>query len=365
MKHKNVGLKAAIRAAAPAPVAQQLADPEGVELLLKLQRDKRERENRSLPPPDRSGMIGELKLDLGDGHFIVTGWFDIDRERALAWLDYNKDNRKVNKAKVQSFARQILNDDYIVTHQGMAFNNAQPTPELIDGQHSLKAVVMTGKPIRRMVTFGLPKKIEGKSFNTMDVLDQGGRTVGDQLKIAHGIREPNTLRQICNALASLAYRKRARNLSVGQVMDVYKLFKADVDWVMAARSREKGLRQAGVLAGFAFAHAAMPAPVEKLFIELNSGSGLADEATFKKRLAAGTPQRPVEHLRQFLTGGVSEVFSKKFNSCLAEIAMQAIYGEQHKAKTKEIESSDVGLNWFSAKQKERIGKIAAMFNLEK
>lgn len=339
------------------PQLTHLADPDGVETLLRLRRQKSEREQKQQLPPSRDGMMGELKLDRGDGQFIITGWFDIDRDRALNWLDYNRENRKVNKGKVQSFARQILRGDFILTHQGIAFNDAH---DLIDGQHTLKSVVMTGKTIRRLVTFGLPKKIEGKKFNTMDVLDQGGRTVGDQLKIAHGIREPNTLRQICNSIASICYRKRARNLSVGQILDVYALFKADIDWMLAARSKDKGLKQAGIMAGFVFAHAATPAPVEKLLVELNSGSGLADAATFRKRQAAGTPQRPVEHLRHFLLGDAGSLLSKKFNACLAEVALQTIYAEQHKARTKEIESSDVGLNWFTARLKEPAGKVAAM-----
>lgn len=359
MKHNNEGRKAALRAAQPQEKTS-LHDPEGVEILLRLRREKTERENRPLPAPDRSKMMGELKLDLGDGKCIVTGWFDIDRELALAWLDYNKDNRKVKLGKVQSFARQLANGDYVLTHQGIAFNDAN---ELIDGQHSLKAVVMTGITMRRMVTFGIPKKIAGKSFNTMDVLDQGGRTVGDQLKIQHGVKDPNTVRQICNAIASLCNRRRARNLSVGQIMNVYNLFRADVDWVIANRSKVPGLRQMGILAGFTFAHAALPAPVEKLFTSLNTGEGLVDAEAFKKIKAAGKEARPLEHLRYFLTGGVGNLLGKKLNSCLAEVSLQTIYAEQHKARTKEIESSDVGVNWFAAKQKERVDKIAAMFKL--
>ena len=366
MRHSNIGKKSAARAAQAQPIqpatTRAMEDPEGVEILLRLRRDKLEREQHQQLPPDRAGMMGELKLELPSGGMNTTGWFDITPALAIAWLDYNQENRKVNKAKVKSFARQIMNGDYLLTHQGMAFNDVN---ELIDGQHSLKAVILTGRTIRRMVSFGIPKKIEGKQFTTMDVLDQGGRTVGDQLKIQHGIQEPNALRQICNAIASLCHRTRARNLSVGQVMEVYKLFKTDIDWVMAARSRTKGLRQAGVLAAFAFAHSALPVAAEKLFIELNSGSGLADAATFKKRLSSGMDQRPLEHLHHFLTGAVSDLFSKKLNGVLAEITLQTIYGEQHKARVKQIESSPVGFNWFAAKLKEPVGKVARMFALEK
>jgi hydrogenase maturation factor len=341
-------------------MSKQYNDPEGVEILLRLRRQKQVREEQEQAVPDRTGMQGELKLDLGNGSIVVTGWFEITPDRALSWLDFNRDNRKVNKGKVQSLARQILTGDYVITHQGMAFDSRN---NLIDGQHTLKAVIMTGRTIRRMVTFGIPDKMDGKHFNTMDVLDQGGRTVGDQLRIAHGIHEPTAVRQICNSLATLCYGKRARNLSVGQVLQVYHLFKESVDYVIAARSKQKGLRSAGVLAGFAFARSAMPAPVEKLFVELNSGAGMMDAAELKKRKESGKDARPLEHLHHFLTGQVSLLFNKKLNNCLAEVTVQAIYAEQRKARIKELEYADVGVKWFAARQKERVEKVATMLRL--
>ena len=381
MKHKNVGLKAKLREQTPpaevrearAETAQrtvpttkpELENPEEVELLLKMRRQKFQDEAVKLPPPRRDGMMGELRL--GD---IITGWFDITPELAMSWLDYNLHNRKVNRNKVASFARQILTGDFIYTHQGIAFNRED---ELIDGQHTLKAIILTGKTVRRMVTFGLPKKPEGKNYTTMDVIDVGGRSVADQLKISHGITESGPKKQICIALAALCYGARTRALSVGQVLPVLAAFETSIEFVLNHRAKEKGLRQIGVLAGYVFAHAATTLQdkgsvqhrVEQLFAELNTGAGLVDAATFKKNQAAGKPMRPVEHLHYFLTSPENVFFNKSMNRCIAEVTLQVIYSELHKATTKELVQAEVGVKWFAAKQKARVEKIAAMFQLPK
>lgn len=365
MKHKNIGLKAAQRAAAPA-AKNELKNPEGVEILLAKRRQKFADEKIVIPPPDRSDMFGELKHPTILS--IVTGWFEVTPLRAQTWLDHNIHNRNVNKGKVVSFARQIVNGDYVDTHQGVAFNEAG---DLIDGQHFLKAVVMTNLTVRRMVTFGLPNKPSGKNFTTMDVVDTGGRSVADQLKISHGITESGPKKQICIALATLCYGARTRNLSVGQTLDVLKAFEFSVEFFIRNRAKEAGLRQIGVLAGFAFAHAATSLSdkgsvqhrVEQLFRELNTGEGLINETAFQKNQKDGRAMRPIEHLRYFLTGAESVFFNKSMNRCIAEVTLQAIYAEIQKVRTTELEQAEVGLKWFAAKQKDRVDKIAEMFRL--
>lgn len=338
-------------------------NPEFVERMLKMRREKLGA--GKLPPPGRTGMAGELNHPTLPG--VTTGWFEITETRALVWLDYNVHNRALNKRKIAGFARQHANGDFVATHQGIAFNDAN---ELIDGQHTLKMVLLTGKPVMRMVTFGLPKKPEGKQFNTMDVIDSGGRNVSDQLKISHNISDPGLKKQICAALASLCVGKRARNLSMAEILKVLEAFKSSIEFVVANRSRQMGLKQAGVLSGFAFAHAAFtggknvePAFIEQLFKALNTGAGLDDAATYQKNHAAGREARPIEHLRGFLTAENAALlkWDKKMNRCIAEVTLQALYAECQRARTKELENSDIGAKWFAAKQKERVAKIAALF----
>lgn len=330
-----------------------MKNPEDVERILAMRREK-------LPvkkaPPARAGMVGELKHPRIAG--LVSGWFEIGEERALHWLDYNVCNRKLNNKKVVSFARQHAQGDFVATHQGIAFNDAD---ELVDGQHTLKMIVMTGQPLLRMVTFGLPKRV--KNFNTMDVIDAGGRSVADQLAISHGIKDSGVKKQICAALASLCFGSRVRLPSVGQTLAVLEAFKASVEFVVEKRSREKGLKQAGVLAGFAFAHAALGKPIEDLFNTLNTGHGLMDFKTYQVRRQKNAEARPIEHLRHFLTGPESALFSVSMNREIAAVVLQALYAECHKARTKELEQSPIGTKWFANKQKATVEKVAAIFKV--
>ncbi len=329
-----------------------LTNPEHVEKLLALRRTRMN--STKLPPPDRTGMCGELKHPTLPG--VVTGWFTISVAKAMSWLDYNLHNRKMSKAKVAAFARQHYHGEFVTTHQGIAFSDAD---ELIDGQHTLKMIILTESPLTRMVTFGLPKKV--KNFHTMDVIDVGGRSVADQLKISHGITESGPKKQICMAIVGLCHGARTRNLQVGETLTVLAEFNGSVDFVLTNRSKQTGLRQAGVLAGFAFAHAALGAPVEKLFHELNSGDGLVDGEGYLKLRKSAKPVRPIEHLRHFLTSPESALFSKSMNRAIAEVTLQVIYGEAHKVKTQALEQSAVGTKWFAAKQKARVEKIAGLF----
>jgi hypothetical protein len=329
-----------------------LKNPDDVERLLEVRRLKMNA--TKLPPPDRAGMSGTLQHPQFPG--IVSGWFTISVAKAIAWLDHNNHNRKLSKHKVSSFARQHANGEFVATHQGIAFNDAD---ELIDGQHTLKMIIATGQPLTRMVTFGLPKKV--KNFHTMDVIDVGGRSVSDQLKISHGITESGPKKQICIALASICHGARTRNLQVGETLRVLNEFKASIEFVLEQRSKLAGLRQAGVLAGFAFAHATLGVKVEKWFEELNSGKGLLGNEDYLKLRKGRKPARPLDHLRQFLTSPESALFSKAMNRAIAEVTLQAIYGEAHNVKTQALEQAAVGTKWFANKQRERVERIAALF----
>ena len=373
MKHSNTGSKARLRAqgakttaavpaVAPAPAtAQKFENPQGVEILLAKRRKKMADEAVVLPPPDRTGMFGELRHPTIST--IITGWIEITEAKAIDWLDHNKDNRKLNEKKVQGLARQHSNGDFVTTHQGIAFDDQD---NLIDGQHTLKMVLLTGKPVMRMVTFGLPKKPAGKNFTTMDVIDAGARSVADQLMVSHGITESGPKKQICMALASICYGMRTRNLSEGQVLDVLKEFEPGIEFVIANRAKQPGLRQVGVLAGFAFALSAGSAHsgfIKTLFAQLNRGDGQNTLQEYEKLRNAQKPLRPIEHLRHFLTGPESALFSKSMNRCIADVTLQVIYAEVHKAKTTELEQSDIGLKWFAEKQKTSVDKIARLFRL--
>lgn len=279
---------------------------------------------------------------------IRSQWMDVTPEMATRWLKNNFGNRPVKEDVIRAYARDMINKAWVATHQGLAFNDEDA---LIDGQHRLKAIVLSGVTVRMMVTFGLPSKIDGSEMTVMDCVDRGRtRSVADQLTIQHGFKYGSLTASICAALASLCCGERTRRLSVGQTLEVYRAFEKSVRLVIDGRSKLPGLKTAGVLAGFAFAHATLGKPLEKLFERVNTGEGLEDNPT-------------LQLLRKFLTSDEAKLFSRSLDRGLSELTLQALWLEHENRRVAKLELAQEGADWFRLQQSERVGKIAAIFKL--
>lgn len=89
----------------------------------------------------------------------------ISPELAKEMLAKNmKNNRRLNHEAVRRYARIMKAGGWILSHQGIAFNDKG---ELIDGQHRLEAIVMANVPVTTMVTYDVCQT-EGEAF-TIDV----------------------------------------------------------------------------------------------------------------------------------------------------------------------------------------------------
>lgn len=89
----------------------------------------------------------------------------ITPKRAAEMLEANTSNRPLSKATVRSFAEAMRRGDWLVTHQGIAFDKAGV---LVDGQHRLAAIVEADLPVEVTVFTDVES-------NTFDVLDTGKR----------------------------------------------------------------------------------------------------------------------------------------------------------------------------------------------
>jgi len=78
-------------------------------------------------------------------------------------LEKNIANRPIRWSHVEKIAKEMLDGEWQVTHQGIAFNESG---FLIDGQHRLNAVILSGKPVTMAVT----RDCEARAF---DVIDRG------------------------------------------------------------------------------------------------------------------------------------------------------------------------------------------------
>jgi len=82
---------------------------------------------------------------------------------ASSYLELNHNNRPLRKTHIRSLAFDMINGDWQVTHQGIAFDT---NGTLIDGQHRLHAIIEAGVPIKMLVTTGC-------SASSFSILDRG------------------------------------------------------------------------------------------------------------------------------------------------------------------------------------------------
>jgi hypothetical protein len=98
----------------------------------------------------------------------------ITPKRAEEMLAANTANRPLSRQLVRSFADAMRRGDWVVTHQGIAFDT---NGVLVDGQHRLAAVIESEMPVEFTVFTDVPS-------DTFDVLDTGRkRNAADALAI--------------------------------------------------------------------------------------------------------------------------------------------------------------------------------------
>lgn len=283
----------------------------------------------------------------------TSQWMDVTPALAAQWLENNFRNRPISDDVVDAYARDMLAGQWVATHQGIAFNDKD---ELIDGQHRLQAILKANVTVRMMVTFGLPSEIAGKQMTTMDCVDRGRtRSVSDQLKIQHGMKDGAFIAALCAQLATICSCERTRRLSVGQTLEVYHAFEPSVKWMIANRPREIGVRSTGVLAAFVFARAGS-----------GTGAKSAEITAMFERLVAGEKLKPTSalgRLREFLTSDEVRLLTRGTDRALAELVLEAIRLELAGKPVAKLELGLGGVTHFRALQKERVAKIAAFFKL--
>lgn len=295
-------------------------------------------------PIDKDGLevagLGGVRVQ-----FMLVG-----PEQAKAWLKHNFGNRPVSDDVVDAYARDMVAGQFITTHQGVAFNDRD---DLIDGQHRLRAIVKSGCTVRLMVTFGLPSAAPGRKMTTMDAVDRGRtRSVADQLKIQHGLKDGALIAMVTRGLASICSSERTRRLSVGQTLDIYHAYEGSMRWILANRSKLPGFKTAGVLAAFTFAHAG-DAPnrsrIERWFVDLNKDRAVGSE--------------PLGKLHAFLSSDEAALLMRGTDRGLAELVLQTLWCQLTGRPASEVAVLTHGAQHFRSLQPDRVEMVAKMFRL--
>lgn len=106
---------------------------------------------------------------------ITTEWMLVTPELAQAWLNlHNKKNRNVRERVVEVYARDMIQGRWKETGDSIRFDW---NGVLLDGQHRLHAVILSGHSTRFLVLRGLEPEVQ-------DAIDIGvPRTVADALML--------------------------------------------------------------------------------------------------------------------------------------------------------------------------------------
>ena len=98
-------------------------------------------------------------------------------------LDANTTNRPLSRTLVRAFADAMSRGDWMVTHQGIAFD---VNGVLVDGQHRLAAIIEAGVPVELTVFTEVDD-------GTFDVLDTGKRRNAADVLAIEGEKSSTTL----------------------------------------------------------------------------------------------------------------------------------------------------------------------------
>ena len=105
---------------------------------------------------------------------------EVGPKQAIHWLENNSRNRAVKQSHVDRLARDIIENRWRLSHQGIAFDTRGL---LLDGQHRLWAIVEANRPVLLRVFFNEPAENKqvmdvGERRSNLDIMTMT-QQVGD------------------------------------------------------------------------------------------------------------------------------------------------------------------------------------------
>lgn len=254
--------------------------------------------------------------------------------------------RAYDPEKAQHFARLMQNGQFGLTHQGIAIDT---DGNLIDGQHRLAGIIISGKTVQMNVSVGVPALQQG-AF-TFDMIDRGStRTIGQQLA-KHGATDTNRLAAAARCLIMLAaeaYKIRIRKSEVGDVLKVLDHYGDELGIAMGYRASMNGLRTAQVTGALAFA------------LKVGDREAICQFAERYKTGADCKPGDPALTVRNWLlsnyltlpNGGAA-------HGVITRMALTGCMYAERQTPLKTLRLSESGYNYFAAKQRKTMTKLLA------
>lgn len=219
----------------------------------------------------------------------------ITPKMAEEYLKHNTSNRPINKTVMVAYAKDMVNGRWSLTHQGIAFDK---DGNLVDGQHRLMAIIISGLEQELWVFYGVPQT---------PIMDRGlQRTIKDCLTFdgMEGVTKQH--------IALITCVKGSAKLGVFEAKDYLTRHQTNVQKALALTKGHVRLK---------------PAPISAaMFVALENGIHEAVVAHFAEILGNGITVRPSdETIIRFRDKMQHTSFSsQKDRSDVFKIAMRVI-----------------------------------------
>ena len=200
-------------------------------------------------------------------------------QMAESFLEINTSNRKVRPSHVKATAEAMRRGEWQLSPQGISISNEGV---ILDGQHRLKAVVLSGATVPMLVWRGVDQ-------STFAILDRGlGRTIADATRLPA---------KHAGVLSFFHYFTcgGSRKGTPKEIEDINLVFGDVIAELLAfAPSIAKGVSQVGVIASAVFmAHEGEKDFAFDIYRRLTLGS------------IEGLPSSATALVKQILRGGIS------------------------------------------------------------
>ena len=181
---------------------------------------------------------------------------------AEKWLEAKAPNRNLRTRQSEKLARAIIHNEWIVTHQGIAFRASDGA--IIDGQHRLQAIVEAGVPVTCLVAWELADE-------SVDVIDTGTTRNAVDIFSLKGVENAKRLLSLCRQLQTIfagASRASSTVLSPQELQTIVDWAREPLDWALLNFQNRRGVDAAPIAAACMFARQKNPAAVQEFVHKL-------------------------------------------------------------------------------------------------
>jgi len=264
---------------------------------------------------------------------------------AEQWLQkHNVRNRPMSTFKILNFAVEMAEGRWGAdSHQGISFAE---DGSLIDGQHRLAAIALSGVTLSLWVATNQPIK-QGEIF-TRDVVDLGvKRTPGDILALERNIQDSKDVSAITRQIFIILHTgQTCPPLSIPVQAYIYDIYRHEIATVIGLSKTVKGLRNGSILACFVIA--AKDHPAEAILFEEAFWSGA--------NLGSGSP---VLALRDFVLSSQRDRATSIRPHVLHRACLYCLYCHIKGKSLARLRINNIGLQYFQKKQADNFTKIKA------